>query len=72
MYKKLITKAKRPLFIIGQGPLCSPEGEEIFNYLLSLHNSLVKDVSWNGFSILQNYSGRVGALDLEFYNKKKY
>ena len=57
-------------FIIGQGPLCSPEGEQIFNYLLSLYNSLVKDVTWNGFSILQNYSGRVGALDLEFYNKK--
>ena len=70
MYKKLIAKAKKPLFIIGQGPLCSPESEEIFNYLLSLHNSLVKDASWNGFSILQNYSGRVGALDLEFYNKK--
>ena len=42
MYKKLIAKAKKPLFIIGQGPLCSPEAEEIFNYLLSLHNSLVK------------------------------
>ena len=70
MYKKLIAKAKKPLFIIGQGPLCSPEGEEIFNYLLSLHNSLVKDFSWNGFNVLQNYSGRVGALDLEFYNKK--
>ena len=69
-YKKLFAKAKKPLFIIGQGPLCSPEGEEIFNYILSLHNSLVKDVSWNGFNILQNYSGRVGALDLEFYNKK--
>ena len=70
IHKKLIAKAKKPLFIIGQGPLCSPEGEEIFNYLLSLHNNCVKKSSWNGFNVLQNYSGRVGALDLEFYNKK--
>ena len=70
IYKKLISKAKRPLFIIGQGPLCSPEGEEIFNYLLSLHNNFVKESSWNGFNVIQNYSGRVGALDLEFYNKR--
>ncbi len=70
IHKKLIAKAKKPLFIIGQGPLCSPEGEEIFNYLLTLHNNFVKKSSWNGFNVLQNYSGRVGALDLEFYNKK--
>ncbi len=69
-YKKLISKAKKPLFIIGQGPLCSPEGEEIFNFLLSIYNNFVKEESWNGFNVLQNYSGRVGALDLEFYNKK--
>ena len=69
-YKKLIAKARKPLFIIGQGPLCSSEGEEIFNYLLSLYNNFVKDGSWNGFNVLQNYSGRVGALDLEFYNKR--
>ncbi len=70
IYKKLISKAKNPLFIIGQGPLCSSEGEEIFNYLLSVHNRFVKESPWNGFNVLQNYSGRVGALDLEFYNKK--
>ncbi|MFL2661709.1 MAG: NADH-quinone oxidoreductase subunit NuoG [Alphaproteobacteria bacterium] len=69
-YKKLLQRSKKPLFLIGQGPLCSPESESIFNYLLNLHNNITKDSSWNGFNILQNYSGRVGALDLGFYNPK--
>ena len=68
-YKNLISRASKPLFIIGQGPLCSVEAEKIFNYILSIHNNCVKNKNWNGFNILQNYSGRVGALDLGFYNK---
>ena len=66
----IFKKSKKPLFIIGQGPLCSPEAENIFNFVLNFHNKTVKDKSWNGFNVLQTYSGRVGALDLEFYNKK--
>ncbi len=71
-YKNLINKASKPLFIIGQGPLCSDEAEKIFNYILSVHNKTVKNKNWNGFNVLQNFSGRVGALDLEFYNKKNF
>ena len=63
-------KSKYPLFLIGQGPLCSKESENIFNYLLNLHNNITGDNSWNGFNIIQKYSGRVGALDLGFYNAK--
>ncbi len=66
----IFKKSKKPLFIIGQGPLCSPEAENIFNFILNLHNKTVKDSNWNGFNILQTYSGRVGALDLGFYNRK--
>ncbi len=69
-FQKLLNKSKKPLFIIGQGPLCSVNGENIFNYVLNIHNNSVKDTKWNGFNILQNYSGRVGALDLNFYNTK--
>ena len=69
-FENLLKKSKKPIFIIGQGPLCSSEGENIFNFVLNLHNKIVKDNKWNGFNILQNYSGRVGALDIEFYNKK--
>ncbi len=65
----IFNKSKKPLFLIGQGPLCSPDAENIFHFVLNLHNEIVKDKSWNGFNILQTYSGRVGALDLEFYNK---
>ena len=65
----IFNKSKKPLFLIGQGPHCSPDAENIFHFVLNLHNEIVKDKSWNGFNILQTYSGRVGALDLEFYNK---
>ena len=65
----IFNNSKKPLFLIGQGPLCSPDAENIFHFVLNLHNEIVKDKSWNGFNILQTYSGRVGALDLEFYNK---
>ena len=69
-YKKLLQRSKKPIFLIGQGPLCSSESESIFNYLLKLYNDITENSSWNGFNILQNYSGRVGALDLGFYNAK--
>ncbi len=69
-HSRLLNKSKKPIFILGQGPLCSSEGENIFNFVLNLHNKVVKDSCWNGFNIIQNYSGRVGALDLEFFNKK--
>ncbi len=68
-YSNLLKKSKKPIFILGQGPLCSPEAENIFNFVLNLHNKTVKNDSWNGFNVLQNYSGRVGALDVEFFNK---
>ena len=69
-HQSILNKSKKPLFIIGQGPLCSDEGENLFNYTLNLYNNIKKDKDWNGFNILQNYSGRVGALDLGFFNKK--
>ncbi len=69
--KKILSRATKPIYIIGQGPLCSPQAESIFNFILNIHNNNLKDKEWNGFNVLQNYSGRVGALDLEFYNKKK-
>ena len=35
-----------------------------------IYNKHFKNNKWNGFNVLQNYSGRVGALDLCFFNKK--
>jgi NADH-quinone oxidoreductase subunit G len=68
-YIDLFKKSKKPLFIIGQGPLCSSDSENIFNFTLDLYNRVNKDDKWNGFNVLQTFSGRVGALDLEFFNK---
>ena len=69
-FSGLLKKSKNPLFIIGQGPLISKDGESLFYFLLDLYNKNSKNQKWSGFNILQNYSGRVGALDLNFYNNK--
>ena len=70
-YKKILNKSRKPLFIIGQGPLSTDNGEDVFHFTLKTYNKLKLDENWNGFNVLQNYSGRVGALDLGFYNTKK-
>ncbi|MEE2694783.1 MAG: NADH-quinone oxidoreductase subunit NuoG [Pseudomonadota bacterium] len=69
-FRNLLKKSKKPLFIIGQGPLCSSDSENLFNFTLDLYNRVSSDETWNGFNVLQTFSGRVGALDLEFFNKK--
>ena len=69
-YKNLLKKSKKPIFIIGQGPLISNEAENLFYFLLDIYNKSSCISGWSGFNILQNYSGRVGALDLKFYNNK--
>ena len=69
-YKNLLKKSKKPIFIIGQGPLISDDAENLFYFLLNIYNKSIDITSWSGFNVLQNYSGRVGALDLKFYNTK--
>ena len=69
-YKNLLKKSKKPIFIIGQGPLISDDAENLFYFLLDIYNKSIDATSWSGFNVLQNYSGRVGALDLKFYNTK--
>ena len=68
-YKNLLKKSKKPIFIIGQGPLISDDAESLFYFLLDIYNKSSSISGWSGFNVLQNYSGRVGALDLKFYNK---
>ena len=70
-FSKLLNKSRYPLFIIGQGALCRSDSEKIFNYAKRLYHNQKKAVNWNGFNILQTFSGRVGALDLDFYSKSK-
>ena len=63
-------KSKKPIFILGQGAMCQDDAEDIFSYCLNFYQKISKNFDWNGFNILQTFSGRVGALDLGFYNKK--
>ena len=58
------------MFVLGQGAMCAENAESIFNFCLSIYKKYSKNLDWNGFNVLQNYSGRVGALDLGFFNKK--
>ena len=67
---EILKKSSKPLFILGQAAMCAEDARSIFNFSLSLYNKYTKDSQWNGFNVLQNFSGRVGALDLGFYNKK--
>ena len=68
--KETFKKASKPMFIIGQGAMCHQDAESIYHFCLNFYGKVSKHPSWNGFNVLQTYSGRVGALDLKFYNKK--
>ncbi len=63
-------KSKKPIFILGQGAMCQADAADIFSYCLNFYQKISKSSDWNGFNVLQTFSGRVGALDLGFYNKK--
>ena len=45
--------------------------KEIFFKSKDLYNKYNSNKNWNGFNVLQTYSGRVGGLDLEFYSSEK-
>ena len=69
-FSHILSKSSNPIFIIGQGAMCAEDAESIFNFSLMIYNKHFKNNKWNGFNVLQNHSGRVGALDLCFFNKK--
>ena len=50
--------------------MCQDDASDIFNYCLNFYQKISKSSDWNGFNVLQTFSGRVGALDIGFYNKK--
>jgi NADH-quinone oxidoreductase subunit G len=56
---------QKPMFIIGQGVLARPDGAAILAMLQKAAVALgVIKEGWNGFNILHNAAGRVGALDV--------
>jgi NADH-quinone oxidoreductase subunit G len=56
---------QKPMFIIGQGALARPDGAAVMAaaYKAAVSIGVIKD-GWNGFNILHDAAGRVGALDL--------
>jgi NADH-quinone oxidoreductase subunit G len=60
-------KAKKPMFIIGQGALNRADGTAVLANLAAAAKSLgvIKD-GWNGFNILHTEASQVGALDIGF------
>ncbi|MGQ0485822.1 MAG: NADH-quinone oxidoreductase subunit NuoG [Hyphomicrobiales bacterium] len=56
---------KKPMFIIGQGALARPDGAAVLAaaYKAAQTIGVVKG-GWNGFNILHDAAGRVGALDV--------
>jgi NADH-quinone oxidoreductase subunit G len=60
-----LSKAERPLIIIGQGALARPDGRAVLALAAKLATTVgaVKD-GWNGFSVLHTAAARVGSLEL--------
>ncbi|KZD09862.1 NADH-quinone oxidoreductase subunit NuoG [Oceanibaculum pacificum] len=62
-----LSKAERPMVIVGQGALTRADGAAILAQARALAEkvSLVRD-GWNGFNVLHTAASRVGGLDLGF------
>ena len=63
----VLTKAERPLVIVGQGALARPDGAAILAQAAKLAGSMGAVAgSWRGLSVLHTAAARVGGLDLGF------
>ncbi|HBK06854.1 MAG TPA: NADH-quinone oxidoreductase subunit G, partial [Acetobacteraceae bacterium] len=66
-FAKILTAAKKPMIIVGQGALARPDGGAVLAAawrLAAQVGALLAD--WHGFNVLHTAAGRVGALDLGF------
>jgi len=70
-FSAVLRDAKRPLIIVGQGPLARPDGGAVLGLAAKLAQAVgaVTD-EWNGFAVLHNAAARVGGLDLGFVPAK--
>jgi len=71
-FAKLFKSAKKPLLIAGMSCFQREDGLAIQHKLYQLAEKfkLIKD-DWNGFNVLHQAAGRVGALTVGFTPKKK-
>ncbi|HEX5281552.1 MAG TPA: NADH-quinone oxidoreductase subunit NuoG [Micropepsaceae bacterium] len=73
-FSKLLTEAKRPMLIIGQGALARSDGAAILQLAAQIASKTgmigpagtPAEGGWIGFNVLHTAASRVGALDLGF------
>ena len=66
-FAEILKAAKNPMIIVGNKALCSLEGESIYGACRAIaeqFNMIRED--WNGFNVLQEDIGRIGALGVGF------
>jgi NADH-quinone oxidoreductase subunit G len=66
-FAKVLSKAKKPMIIVGQGALARPDGTSVLAaaWRLAAHVGALAP-EWHGFNVLHTAAARVGALDLGF------
>jgi NADH-quinone oxidoreductase subunit G len=66
-FAKVLSNAKKPLIIVGQGALARPDGSAVLAaaWRLAAHVGALSP-DWHGFNVLHTAASRVGALDLGF------
>lgn len=66
-FAKVLTDAKKPLIIIGQGALSRADGAGVLATAAKLAGNVgAVAEGWNGFGVLHTAAARVGGLDLGF------
>ncbi|MDF2763117.1 MAG: NADH-quinone oxidoreductase [Rhodospirillales bacterium] len=68
-FASVLSQAKRPMLILGQGALARPDGSAVLKLARDIAErcGLVKpEEGWNGFNVLHTAAARVGGLDLGF------
>ncbi len=66
-FADLLSKAKKPLMIVGAGLLARADGaalQQLTRAVAEKYNMIQPD--WNGYNVLQNAASRVGGLDMGF------
>lgn len=66
-FAKTLKNAKKPMVIVGMGAFQREDGyavHALMNDVIKTYKLINKD--WNGFNVLHQAAGRVGALDLKF------
>ncbi|QFY59834.1 NADH-quinone oxidoreductase subunit G [Rhizobium grahamii] len=66
-FAKVLTDAKKPMILIGQGALSRADGAGVLASAAKLAGAVGAVVDgWNGFAVLHTAAARVGGLDLGF------